>query len=111
MYNTDNMQEKMSGLHKAAIASAHRGTNQSPDTKKKISKSLSGKTSNHSGKVHDDEAKNRISNSRGHYDPIKGKAWVVNSDNTTYRKDNAPQGYKLHKRKYEEMLTLKDFLD
>ena len=111
MYNTDNIQEKMSGLHKAAIASAHRGTHQSPDTKKKISKSLSGERSNHSGKKHDDEAKNRISNARGHYDPIKGKAWVVNSDNTTYRKDNAPQGYKLHKRKYEEMLTLKDFLD
>jgi hypothetical protein len=111
MYNTDNIQEKMSGLHKAAIASAHRGTHQSPDTKKKISKSLSGKKSNHSGKVHDDEAKNRISNSRGHYDPIKGKSWVVNSGDKTYRKDSAPEGYKLHKRKYEEMLTFKDFLD
>ena len=38
MYNNDNIQEKMSGLHKAAIASAHRGTRQSPETKKKYDK-------------------------------------------------------------------------
>ena len=112
MYNNDNIQEKMSGLHKAAIAHARRGTRQSPETKKKISNSLSGERSNHAGKKHDDESKNRISNTRGHYDPIKGKSWVVNSDDKTYRKDHAPQGYKKHKRKFnEDLMSFKEFIE
>ena len=115
MYNNDNnddIQERMFGLHKAAIAHAHRGTHQSPETKKKISKSLSGQKSNHSGKKHDDEAKNRISNARGHYDPIKGKSWVVNADDKTYRKDNAPQGFKKHKRKFNEsFMSFREFIE
>ena len=105
MYNNDNIQEKMAGLHKAAIASARRGSRHSPETKKKISKALSGEKSNHSGKKHDDEAKNRISNARGHYDPIKGKSWVVNSS-------DAPEGFKKHKRKYSEsFMSFKEFIE
>jgi len=115
MYNNDNnddIQERMSGLHKAAIALAHRGTRQSPETKKKISKSLSGQKSNHSGKKHDNDAKNRIANDRGHYDPIKGKSWVVNADDKTYRKDHAPQGYKKHKRKFnEDYMSFREFIE
>ena len=112
MSNNDNIQEKMAGLHKAAIASARRGSRHSPETKKKISKALSGEKSNHSGKTHDDEAKNRISNARGHYDPIKGKSWVVNSSDKTYRKDNAPEGFKKHKRKFsEDFMSFKEFID
>ena len=98
----------MKGLHKSAIARAHRGTRQSADTKAKISKSLSGQPSNHTGKKHTPGTKNVISVKRGHRDPIGNKRWIVNSREKTYRRAGAPEGFKLGHRRYESFI---EFID
>ena len=92
----------MSALHKNAIARAHRGTRQSPDTKKKISKSLEGRPSNFSGKKHTPGTKTTIGVKRGHRNPIGNKRWIVNSKEKTYRKSGAPEGFKLGQRHYRD---------
>jgi len=102
----------MKGLHKSAIARAHRGTRQSADTKAKISKSLAGRESNHSGKKHTAGAKNRIGTARGHADRIKGKRWIVNSKEKTYRRKSAPDGFKVGQRQYNEQFkSFKQFIE
>ena len=98
----------MKGLHKSAIARAHRGTRQSAETKSKISKSMAGKPSNHTGKKHTPGTKNIISAKRGHRDPIGNKRWIVNSKEKTYRKAGAPEGFKLGHRRYESFV---EFID
>jgi len=98
---------RMTGLHKAAIASAHRGSRHDAETKSKISSSMSGKA-NHLGKKHSTASKDRIRHSRGHDDRIDGARWIVNRSDKTYRRDNAPDGYKIGKRKFNEM---RDYLD
>ena len=98
---------RMTGLHKAAIASAHRGSRHNAVTKSKISSSMSDKK-NHLGKRHSTESKDKIRHERGHDDRIKDKRWIVNRSDTTFRRLSAPDGYKLGKRKFNEM---RDYLD
>jgi hypothetical protein len=106
----DLNERSMSGTHKNHIALAHRGSHQSASTKSKISSSLAGKPSNHKGKKQSTSAKNDIANARGTRDPIGNKAWVVNSDNKTYRKTRTPVGFKKHKRHYSESaVSIKSF--
>ena len=106
----DLNERSMSGLHKNHIALAHRGSHQSASTKQKISSSLAGKASNHKGKKQSTAARNDIANARGTRDPIGNKAWVVNSDNKTYRKTKTPVGFKKHKRTYsEQAVSIKSF--
>jgi hypothetical protein len=92
---------KMTGLHKAAIAQARRGRHQSASTKAKISGSMAGKT-NHAGSTHTEKSKDRIRHKRGHDDRIDGKRWIVNSRDKTYRRNKAPEGFKLGQRKFDE---------
>jgi hypothetical protein len=104
----DLNERSMSGTHKNHIALAHRGSHQSAQTKSKISSSLAGRESNHKGKKQSTAARNDIANARGTRDPIGNKAWVVNSDNKTYRKTKTPVGFKKHKRTYESV-SIKSF--
>lgn len=56
----------------------------------KISKAMRGK-SNFEGKSHDKQSRKKISDSRGHYDPIKNKKWVINKiTRKTARKITVP---------------------
>ena len=102
----------MTGLHKAAIAQARRGRHQSASTKAKISKSMAGKT-NHAGSTHTEKSKDRIRHKRGHDDRIDGKRWIVNSRDKTYRRNNAPEGFKIGQRKFAEAdnMNLMSFAD
>ena len=105
------IERRMSGVHKNHIALAHRGTRQSAETKAKISKSLAGRESNHSGKKHTAGAKNLIGTARGHADRIQGRRWIVNSKEKTYRRKSAPDGFKVGKRQYNESFkTFKQFI-
>jgi hypothetical protein len=102
--------ERMSGLHKAAIASAHRGTHQSADTKAKISKTMAGH-SNFQGKTHTTDERDRIRHARGHDDRIQGRHWIVNAKDKTYRKHSAPNGFKVGQRHWvKEHMTFKSYL-
>ena len=92
----------MTGLHKAAIASAHRGSRHDAETKSKISSSMSDKK-NHLGKKHSSASKDRIRHTRGHDDRIDGARWIVNRSDKTYRRHQAPDGYKIGQRKFNEM--------
>ena len=98
---------RMTGLHKAAIASAHRGSRHNAETKSKISSSMSGKA-NHAGKKHSTASKDRIRHQRGHDDRIDGASWIVNRSDKTYRRHSAPDGYKIGQRKFNEM---REYLD
>ena len=98
---------RMTGLHKAAIASAHRGSRHDAETKSKISSSMSGKA-NHAGKKHSTASKDRIRHERGHDDRIDGANWIVNRYDQTYRRHNAPDGYKIGQRKFNEMRSYLD---
>jgi len=102
------VERAMSGAHKAAIGRAHRGSKQSSNTKSKISKSMAGKPSNHTGKAHTPGTKNIISAKRGHRNPIGNKRWIVNSKDKTYRRAGAPEGFKLGHRRYE---SFSEFID
>jgi len=98
----------MSASHKHALANAHRGKTQSPGTKRKIAKSMAGKA-NHT-KPHSKLAKERISSSRGSYDPIKGKRWIVTkASGKTYRKkglpDTARYQYGRHVKTFKEWVS------
>lgn len=104
-----NEKKRLSGTHKNHIALAHRGSKQSAHTKAKISSSLAGRESNHKGKKQSTSARNDIANARGTRDPIGNKAWVVNRDNKTYRKERTPVGFKAHKRTYSEAVSIKSF--
>ena len=98
---------RMTGLHKAAIASAHRGSRHDAETKSKISSSMSDKK-NHLGKKHSTASKDRIRHQRGHDDRIDGASWIVNRSDKTYRRHSAPDGYKIGQRKFNEM---REYLD
>lgn len=79
----------MSAAHKHALSNAHNGKTQSSATKRKIARSMAGKA-NHT-KPHSKIAKERISSSRGNYDPIQGKKWIVTkASGKTYRKKGLP---------------------
>ena len=93
---------RMTGLHKAAIASAHRGSRHDAETKSKISSSMSDKK-NHLGKKHSSASIDRIRHTRGHDDRIDGARWIVNRSDKTYRRHQAPDGYKIGQRKFNEM--------
>ena len=97
----------MTGLHKAAIASARRGDRHDAVTKSKISSSMSDKK-NHLGKKHSTASKDRIRHERGHDDRIDGARWIVNRSDKTYRRHNAPDGYKVGQRKFNEMRSYLD---
>ena len=98
---------RMTGLHKAAIASAHRGTHHDAKTVAKISSSMSDKKS-HLGKKHSTASKDRIRHTREHDDRIDGASWIVNRSDKTYRRHSAPDGYKIGQRKFNEM---REYLD
>lgn len=90
----------MTAHHKAAIGRAHKGNSQSSDTRRKIARSMAGKA-NHAGKKHGKIAKERISSARGHYDPIKGKKWIVTkASGKTYRKKGLPDTAKYQYGRY-----------
>ena len=79
----------MTAAHRHALSNAHHGKTQSSGTKRKIARAMTGKT-NHT-KPHSKIAKERISSARGHYDPIKGKKWIVTrASGKTYRKKGLP---------------------
>lgn len=100
----------MSPYHKEKIAAAHRGNRQSAETKKKISRSMDGK-SNFAGKKHTDHAKDLIGAKRGSDDRIRGRRWIVNRAGKTYRRYKAPGDFKIGQRKYNESLcSFKDFI-
>ena len=99
----------MSGLHKAAIASAHRGSRHDAETKSKISSSMAGRA-NHAGKKHSTDSKDRIRHERGHDDRIDGARWIVNRSDKTYRRHSAPDGYKMGQRRFNEMRNYLDSL-
>lgn len=102
-------ERSMSPYHKEKIAAAHRGNRQSAQTKKKISRSMEGK-SNFEGKKHTDHARDVIGAKRGSDDRIRGRRWIVNRADKTYRRYHAPGGYKIGRRKYEESIcSFKDF--
>lgn len=89
----------MSASHKRALSNAHHGKHQSSDTKRKIARSMAGKT-NHT-KPHGKISKERISAARGHYDPIKGKKWIVTkASGKTYRKKGLPDTAKYQYGRY-----------
>ena len=90
---------EMDEHHKSAIARAHRGKRQSKSTRSKIASSMSGKQ-NRLGTEQSRAARDRISVKRGDYNPIGNKGWIVNSKGKTFRKQFAPNGFKLHKRKF-----------
>lgn len=99
----------MTAAHKHALSNAHHGKHQSSDTKRKIAKAMVGKA-NHTQK-HGKIAKERISASRGHYDPIKGKKWIVTRANgKTYRKkglpDTARYQYGRHVKTFKEWVSV-----
>jgi hypothetical protein len=98
---------RMTGPHKAAIASAHRGTHHDAETRSKISSSMSGRA-NHAGKKHSTDSKDRIRHERGHDDRIDGAKWIVNRSDKTYRRHNAPDGYKIGQRRFNEMRVYLD---
>jgi len=104
--------EKMSGIHKFAIAQAHRGSHMDPKTKAKISKTMAGH-SNFQGKKHSTDEKDRIRHARGHDDRIQGKRWIVNAGEKTYRRISAPNGFKVGQRNWvkEERMTFKEYLN
>ena len=82
--------EKFGLLHRIKLSAAKRGRTRPTSVKRKISKSMAG-TSNFAGKEHSSQGKQKISDGRGNYDPIKGKKWYVRkADSKTYRKNSNP---------------------
>lgn len=57
---------------------------------------------NHAGSKHSFGSKDKIRHERGHDDRIRGKRWIVDVKDKTFRKYKAPEGFKLGKRKFEE---------
>ena len=94
------LERSMSPAHKAAIGRAHKGNSQSPETRRKIARSMAGKA-NHAGKKHSILAKERISSARGSYDPIGNKKWIVTKvSGKTYRKRSVPDSAKYQYGRY-----------
>jgi hypothetical protein len=55
---------------------------------------------NFEGENHSERSKDLIGAKRGSADRIKGRRWVVNRWNKTYRKHSAPNGYKIGQREF-----------
>jgi hypothetical protein len=91
--------DTLSPQHKQAIARGRRGSRHSSTTKLKIAKSMEGKK-NFEGEEHTERSKDLIGAKRGSADRIKGRRWIVNRRGKTYRKYQAPVGYKLGKREF-----------
>lgn len=96
----------MDNFTKEKIAAAHRGKRQSLETKRKISRSMDGK-SNFQGKEHTTASKDRIRHKRGHDDRIDGRKWIVSSGGETYRRFKKPGSMKFG-RKFKR---LKEWLE
>ena len=79
-------------------------------TRQKISQTMKG-TSNFAGQTHSIGSKAKISDRRGHYDPIRTKKWFVHHDTgQTVRRTQHPGG--LYKRgRTEERNKMKSFVD
>jgi hypothetical protein len=92
-YLTELQLNEISASHRAALSRSHKGNKLSSATKKKISRSMGGK-SNFEGKHHTKQSKDRIRHKRGHDDRVKGARWVVNRSGKTARKHATPQGYR-----------------
>ena len=94
----------MTPSHKHNLSISHKGKTLSSNTKKKISNSLSGKTSNFANKSHSKETKDEITGKRGHDDRIQGRKWIVNRFNSkTFRKYSKPN------QKFSYGRTVKSF--
>lgn len=91
---------------KEKIAAGHRGNRQSAETKRKIARSMAGK-SNFEGKKHSVASKDRIRHKRGHDDRVEGRRWIVNAGGKTYRRYKKP-GSMHFGRKYQK---LKEWLE
>ena len=78
--------------------------------RQKISQTMKG-TSNFAGQTHSIGSKAKISDRRGHYDPISDKKWFVHHDSgKTIRRTQHPGG--LYKRgRTEERIHMKGFID
>lgn len=71
------------------IAAAHRGKKQSFSTKRKIARTMAGK-SNFEGQSHSTASKDRIRHKRGHDDRVDGRRWIVAPGGKTYRRYKKP---------------------
>ena len=80
--------------------------------KKKISAKMKG-TSNFAGKEHSIGSKAKISDRRGHYDPIRNKKWYVHLDSgETRRKTQHPGGlYKRGRVVGEKIMAFRDYFE
>ena len=78
------------------LSIARKGETHTSSTKKKISNALKNEPSNFEGKSHTKNAKDLISNKRGHLSRVNDLRWIVNKFNRkTYRKRQLPnQQYK-----------------
>lgn len=96
----------MDQFTKEKIAAGHRGNRQSITTRRKIARSMAGK-SNFAGKEHSVASKDRIRHKRGHDDRVQGRRWIVNPTGKTYRRYKKP-GTMHFGRKFK---SLKEWLD
>ena len=79
-------------------------------TKLKISKAMQGR-SNFAGQQHSVASKTKISDRRGHYNPIRTKKWFVHNDTgKTFRKTQHPGGLYQRGRVAESLISFKDYL-
>jgi len=82
--------EKFGLLHRIKLSVAKKGKPRPTSVKRKISKSMKG-SSNFAGKEHSSLDKQKISDGRGDYDPIKDKKWYINKySGKTWRKTRNP---------------------
>ena len=81
-------------------------------TRQKISQTMKG-TSNFQGQTHSIGSKAKISDRRGHYDPIRQKKWFVHDDSgKTVRRTQHPGGlYQKGRIADEKEIKMKSFID
>ena len=81
-------------------------------TRQKISQTMKG-TSNFQGQTHSIGSKAKISDRRGHYDPIRTKKWFVHDDSgKTVRRTQHPGGlYQKGRIADEKEIKMKSFID
>ncbi len=80
-------------------------------TRQKISQTMKG-TSNFQGQTHSIGSKAKISDRRGHYDPIRTKKWFVHDDSgKTVRRTQHPGGLYQKGRIVKEFKTFMEDLN
>lgn len=102
----------MDVLTKEKIAAGHRGNRQSAETKRKISRSMAGK-SNFQGKEHTTASRDRIRHKRGHDDRVDGRKWIVAPGGKTFRRFKKPGSMHFGRkfRSLKEWLAEQEYLN